>query len=144
MSISKTTMVVVVALAAMVLVGAVSVNVPIGNCSGILDITAGTEEFWIKAGGRNIQYQLEPDDTGANTGVLVNVFVCTENSNDDSCAAYLWDSDGDGVLDTSTLDGITAGRRGNQAIGIAGYMKFVATAATTGKTAQLIVCALAN
>lgn len=97
---------------------------------------------YIKSGGAQTQFQLEPDATGDDFGIEVATYLCTEESLY-SCR-YLWfDSDYDGIPDNYVFDGITSGKRAAEMVGIAGYIAFVVTTAPgSGEDAELTVCGI--
>ena len=109
------------------------------------DIDSTGDDFWVNVGGFPVSIQLEADTAGANVGVSVDVYACSDDESagltSTSCGAFQWDSTGDGLLNTNTLDGVTSGQRGLERVGIAGFLFFDITAISAGSAeSSLKVC----
>ena len=128
-------------LATVVLLGA---NLQIGGCEDYMqaDYTWDTDfDEYIFAGGKVVNLQFEADTDGAGSTGELTLYSCTEQDAE-SCVLFAYDSDFDGVPDTSIVDGDSPGQRGIRAIGIAGFLRIVmSTAALTTEDPMLWVCA---
>jgi len=118
-------------------------NISVGGCQkgAPATPTSTDDDYWIFSGGKSVQVQFEPDYDGAGTTAEVTTYSCTEQDEPLSCVLYAFDSDYDGVPDTSILDGVSAGQRGLSDVKIAGYLRvLVSTAPLSTENAQLWLC----
>lgn len=96
---------------------------------------------YIFAGGKVVDLQFEADTDGAGTTGELTLHTCTEQD-PESCVLFEFDSDFDGIPDTSILDGVSDGQRGLRALGIAGFLRIeMTTASLTTEDPMLWVCA---
>lgn len=120
-----------------VLIGAV--NHQPGMCR-TYPITADTDEWYATTSGNTVIVQFEPGTAGSGTGTEVTVYGCTDSSNTNSCELFYWDSDEDGVRDTSVLTGSSFPNhlRGIRIENVAGSVFFDVT--TFSDAAELVIC----
>lgn len=106
-----------------------------GVCVFAEFVDATDETTFLYVGGHTVSIQMDPG-SGASA---VDVYACTDSDDAGTCAAYQWDSDGDGVVDNSELDGLTAMKRGIQGVQIAGWLYIDPSSISSGAT--VVVCA---
>ena len=86
-----------------------SLNISVGGVSqATVDSTA--DDFYVFVGGKFVCFGMDPDVDGAEALAEITVYDCHEKDTD-SCRLYRWDSDDDGVKDTSVLTGADDGQR---------------------------------
>ena len=127
----------VLALASLVFLGA---RVGVGGCDDQYPDSVAFDVYYF-AGGKAIDIQFEADKDGAGSTGELTLYACTEQDAE-SCVLFSYDSDFDGVPDTSIVDGDSPGQRGLRALGIAGFIRIVmSTASLATEDPMLWVCA---
>lgn len=104
-------------------VGAVTGIGKVGTSAACHDTSGTTDSLLLTVDAQFVSVELDPNmaaiDSGAS-GCEVQVYRCrstTATTSDlTSCTKELTDTDGDGILNDVTLDGVTTARRGIQAI----------------------------
>jgi hypothetical protein len=130
--------IIILGLASLVFLGA---RVGVGGCDDQYP-DAVTFDVYYFAGGKAIDIQFEADKDGAGSTGELTLYACTEQDAE-SCVLYAYDSDFDGVPDTSIVDGDSPGMRGLSAAGIAGFLRIkMSTASLTTEDPMLWVCAM--
>ena len=119
-----------------------SVNVSVGGAKQAV-VDAVGDDFYVFVGGHRVNFELEPDEDGAETLAQITVYSCS-NKSTTSCFLAKWDSDGDGVKDTAVLTGADDGQRGVAGIEVPYYLLFDVTVAPTNGVAVLSISAVAQ
>jgi len=120
-----------------------SVNpVGTGSCkkkSGTaLDATG--DDHYFGTAGKIVSAQLEPDTTAAGATIRITVYDCSDEDTD-TCLLHQWDTDSDGIPDTSVMDGSSFGARNLPPFQSNGITLFdTTTAAGASETPKLTVC----
>ena len=75
-----------------------------GRCN--VFVVKTTDTYISIEGGGPIWITLEADTTGSSSGAEAEVYTCTSGTSDeDKCAFFYWDNNGDGTKTSQVLDG---------------------------------------
>jgi hypothetical protein len=140
--IKKWHLVMVLAVAFLFVLGATSSEIGLGGSSNCKTYTGTTfdevgDEIYANGSGRLLDFQIEPDTAGANTGILVDTYWCTAAASD-TCVLKELDSDFDGYPETSRWNGIGL-TRGVNGIAVAGNLRFLVVGVGSG-TPAIRIC----
>ncbi len=86
-----------------------SLNISVGGTKQAT-IDSVNDDFFVFVGGKFFCFGMDPDVDGDEALVQLTVYDCHEKD-EGSCRLFRWDSDDDGVKDTSILTGADDGQR---------------------------------
>lgn len=126
-------------------------RIPTNKCSGPIDtsttLPAGAETddlywdvgFTSNAEAAPVSVFFDPDITGAGTGETLTLQACMLAEVTGTCEDLLWDSTGDGNVDTNILTGVSAVTAGLTGISGFPYLRIQETG-TPSTDARYVVC----
>jgi len=110
------------------------------SCSTV-SITESFDTYY-PVGGTNdddIELSYEPDAAGSNTSSTITLSMCSRDAEADSCLAYNYDSDADGLGDTNILDGSSIEKTGLRGVSGFNYLRVQQTGTFAGSP-ELTIC----
>ena len=116
-----------------------------GTCMSVRFTNATNETKLLNVSGQWVSIEFDPG-SGASS---VDVYSCVSpdmnrdgTTDVDACIPLLWDTDGDGIVDSSALDGAAAMRRSTGAIWV-DYLLYL-DPSLISTNAEAVVCSLST